>query len=426
MGRMIALAGKDLKLLFRDKAGFFFTFFLPLLYCMFFGAIFSGQSGGGGPRGGMGVTIVDDDQTDASRRFIETLQEAPGIKVDFADRGKAKTLVRKGQRVAYVVLPKGFGEQLDTPFFGGAPKLETGIDPSRQAEAGMLTGILTQYTYQAMQASMMDREKMRRTLAKSIGELKQADDINPVTRGALMLFLPALDGFLATMPDDQDGFAGIGGMEITQADVAKEATTGRPRSAYDISFPQGTVWGLLGCAAGFAMSFVEERSRGTLVRLRTAPIARAQILAGKALACFATTVFLQVALFTFGRLVFGVRPQSVAFLGLAIVCSSIAFVGIMMFVSVLGKTERSAGGIAWAVMLVMAMTGGGMIPLFIMPNWLLVISHFSPVKWAILSMEGAVFRDFSLGEMMLPCGVLLAVGVVFFSIGVRAFRWVQE
>lgn len=424
MGRILALAAKDLKLLFRDKAGFFFTFFLPLLYCMFFGAIFAKQ--GDGSRGAMGVTIVDEDQTDASRRFIETLQEAPEIKVDFADRSKAKTLVRKGKRVAYVVLPKGFGEQLDTPFFGGTPKLETGIDPSRQAEAGMLTGILTQYTYQAMQASMMDRDKMRRSLAKSMSELKQADGMNPVTRGALMLFLPALDGFLATMPDDQAGFGGFGGMEITQADVIKEAAKGRPRSAYDISFPQGTVWGLLGCAAGFAMSFVEERTRGTLVRLRTAPISRGEILAGKALACFATTVSLQVALFTFGRVVFGVRPQSIAFLGLAIVCSSIAFVGIMMFVSVLGRSERSAGGIAWAVMLVMAMTGGGMIPLFIMPNWLLVISHFSPVKWAILSMEGAVFRDFSLGEMMVPCGVLLAVGVVFFSVGVRAFRWVQE
>ena len=32
MNAILALAIKDLRLLFRDKVGFFFTFFFPLLY----------------------------------------------------------------------------------------------------------------------------------------------------------------------------------------------------------------------------------------------------------------------------------------------------------------------------------------------------------------------------------------------------------
>ena len=98
----------------------------------------------------------------------------------------------------------------------------------------------------------------------------------------------------------------------------------------------------------------------------------------------------------------------------------------MMLLSVLGKTEQAAGGIGWAVLLVMAMTGGGMIPLMFMPGWLRTVSHISPVKWAILSMEGAIFRGFSIQEMMLPCGILVGMGVLCFAIGVRAFQWVQE
>ena len=49
MNSIVALAIKDLRLLFRDKVGFFFTCFFPLLYCIFFGVIFS-QMGKGAER----------------------------------------------------------------------------------------------------------------------------------------------------------------------------------------------------------------------------------------------------------------------------------------------------------------------------------------------------------------------------------------
>lgn len=157
-----------------------------------------------------------------------------------------------------------------------------------------------------------------------------------------------------------------------------------------------------------------------------APIDRAHILAGKALACFTTTLTVSIGLFVFGIAVFGIRPDSFAILFLAVVSSSFAFVGIMMFLSVLGRTEQAAGGISWAVLLIMAMLGGGMVPLFFMPSWMRTVGHFSPVKWAILAMEGAIWRHFSLAEMILPCGILVAVGIFCFFIGVRAFCWSQQ
>ena len=61
-----------------------------------------------------------------------------------------------------------------------------------------------------------------------------------------------------------------------------------------------------------------------------------------------------------------------------------------------------------------------------MPSWMQALSHVSPVKWAILAMEGAVWRGFSFNEMLLPCGILVGVGLLCFAIGVRAFGWTQE
>ncbi len=67
--------------------------------------------------------------------------------------------------------------------------------------------------------------------------------------------------------------------------------------------------------------------------------------------------------------------------------------------------------------MLMAMFGGGMIPLIFMPAFMRTLSNASPVKWSILSLEGAIWRDFSLTEMIMPCGLLVTIGVVFFTIG---------
>jgi len=69
-------------------------------------------------------------------------------------------------------------------------------------------------------------------------------------------------------------------------------------------------------------------------------------------------------------------------------------------------------------MMPLAMFGGGMLPLFAMPAWMQTASNFSPIKWSVYAFEGAIWRDFSAGEMVLPCVILVAVGLLTFTLGV--------
>jgi len=110
----------------------------------------------------------------------------------------------------------------------------------------------------------------------------------------------------------------------------------------------------MACAAAFGVSLVVERTSGTLVRLRMAPIDRWEILAGKATGCFVTTSGMIVALLVLAAVAFNVRPHSISLLAAAALSVALGFVGIMMLSSVLGKTEQSAAGIGWAVLLAMA------------------------------------------------------------------------
>ena len=57
-----------------------------------------------------------------------------------------------------------------------------------------------------------------------------------------------------------------------------------------------------------------------------------------------------------------------------------------------------------------------------MPDWMKSVSHFSPVKWAILSFEGATWRGFSYAELLVPCSIMLALGVVLFIAGSKLLK----
>lgn len=422
MKEMLALAGKDLRLLLRDKAGSFFSLFFPLLYAIFFGVIFSG---GGSGHSAISIALVDEDSSTASIQFDSTLIKSAELEVQTTNRDEAVKQVRSGKLAAYVILTKGFGEAKERMFWGEPARVEIGLDPSRKAEAGMLQGVLTRYFMEGFQANFTDPAKMRGQLRNSIKAMQSAPDSEQAFWSPLRSSLEQMDQFFAqpAMQKDSSKKKESGGgweplkVEVSDVAVKREG----PKNYFEISFPQAVLWGLMGCAAAFGISLVVERTRGTLVRLRMAPISRKTILAGKALACFAANFGVSVLLIAVAMILFKVRPYSLPLLGLALISASLCFTGLMMLLSVLGKTEASAGGIGWAVLIVMAMVGGGMVPVFFMPAWMRFLGNLSPAKWAILAVEGAVWRGFSAPLMAGYCALLIALGALFFTVGTIIF-----
>jgi ABC-2 type transport system permease protein len=371
----LALAAKDLRLLLRSKSDLFFAFGFPVMMAVFFGLMFSG---GGGDAAALRIAVHDDDASPESKAFVEALEAGPELEVlRTSTAEEAADLVRRGKRVASVVVVAGFGEAATHPLAGTPARLRVGADPARRADAGILAGVLAKYAFDRIGG---------RFPAPAPGS----------TSGRLEPFVIEPEN-LAVM------HAG-------------------PANAFEVSFPQGIVWGIMGAAAAFGISLVSERTHGTLLRLRTGPVSPMTILFGKGLACFATTTAVAVLLMALGVAVFDVRPDSVLALAAAILSCSVGFVGLMMLLASIGRTESAAGGMGWAILVVLAMFGGAMVPLSFMPGWMQSVSHASLVKWAILSLEGAIWRDFSALDMLLPCAVLIGVGIVGFVVGSIVFR----
>ncbi len=432
LSTLATLAAKDLKLLFRDRFALFFVFAFPLLYCLFFGTIFAGEHGPGGrTHAPIRVVVVDQDGSDASRRLLDRLARHPSLELvtpAVADAAAADERVRRGECVASIRIPAGYG---DSPFWlfdvdaaaaPGIDRFDIGIDPTRRAEAGFLQGVLLQSLFACLAEQLGDRDAMRRELQRARTALR-TEEIDGGQRLALAAVLAALDRLLAEA--DAAALAQVPklmtpGDRLQLRDVSQSAAT--PRSSFEVTFPSAMIWGLMSVALSFAIMLVRERTQGTLLRLRSAPIGTAQLLAGKALGCFVACVLSMGFLLLFGRFALDVRVANVAFALLAIGCTSLCFTGLMMAAAVIGRSEQAVAGAAWGIMLPLAMLGGGMIPLVAMPPWLLALSDFSPFKWGIYAMEGAVWRGFTLVDMALPCGVLVGTGVLCFGFGVVLFR----
>ncbi|MFG0252430.1 MAG: ABC transporter permease, partial [Phycisphaerales bacterium JB038] len=401
----------------------FWVLGFPLVYGLFFGAIFS--FGGDGGTAAMNIAVIDEDQSTESAAFVAKLDESDALNVNQErTAAEAANAVRRGEIVASVQVREGYGGNLGFLFGGGGESsLVVHVDPARKAEAGYLQGMIMEAMFMSMRDRLMDQEWSQAQIRGQLEQIRESDDIDPLQKTILLGFMNSLDTFLGEFDPSlyNEGLDLDPANSIEFVDEERVEDESAPRQSFEITFPQAILWGILGCTSGFAITIVKERREGTFLRLRVSPLSRAHILAGKGLACFLGVAAVILLLLAIGKLAFGLRLGPPDKLALAILCVGACFVGMMMLMSVLGKTDEGVAGAGWGAFIIMAMLGGGMIPVFFMRGWLATLSQISPVRWAIYALEGATWRNFSYAEMAQPCLLLVAVGAVCYVLGAVIF-----
>lgn len=362
MSRIWAIAVKDLRLIARDRSGLFFLLFFPIIFSVFFGSMYGGDDGRSIP-----MAVHDADQTEVSKNYRQTLTDDPAMEVLDLTLEEAQEAVRSGSIAGLIEIPKGFGLQLQMMGRVPPPVLKLVVDPTRRAEIAMLEGVLIRDALQSLGSQQVAPMEIE------IEGLESSDD--------------------TVMPEP-----------------------------FDLSFPQGIVWGLLSVVMSFSTSLVNEKTTGTLLRLRVAPLKARDVLAGKAIACFLLSLLVCGILLAVGSAVFGIRPVSWPLLSMGLVCVSFCMTGMMLLLATFGNNERSSSNIGWSIMMLFAMLGGGMIPLVFMADWMISASQVSPIMWSVMVVEGGLWRGFDFQDMLQPCGILIACGTACFVAGTLRFR----
>ena len=173
-----------------------------------------------------------------------------------------------------------------------------------------------------------------------------------------------------------------------------------------------------------ASILVLERRGGTLRRMLTAPVYRAESMAGHLLAMFAI-VFLQgVLLVALGQLAFGVDYLR-APLGTLVMVTALALwvTSLGLLIGALARGEEQVVIFSLIAMFLFASLGGAWFPLEIAGEAFAAIGHVLPTAWAMDGLQNIVVRGQGLRSTLLPAGVVLAYAAGFFGLAVRRFRF---
>ena len=429
MRAVLALALKDLRLLARDRAAAFFTFAFPLAIALFFGYVFGRTT-----VEPVKVVAFVGKASPAADALVRALGEDGGFGLTVVEaREDGERAVRRGQAAALLVVPAAYEEGLDRVFAGGGARLELRVDPSRRAEGAMLVGKVHEVAFRTVFASMSDPVRFNRMADELERSLEKAD-LSLTDRLAVRTALSrARTAAAAGQPGAKGGAGdaapaagaapGVAAWRPVDVSVAElEMRRGVPSNAFAISFTQGIAWALFGAVLSFCAAIAEERDRGTIVRLLTSPMSRMSILLGKGLACFAACLGTEWFLVAVGAAVFGVPVASWPWFAAASLATAFGFTGVMMILAGGFRTQGGAQGAGRAVLLILAMIGGGTVPTVFMPPFLRAASEVSPFKWAVTLAEGATWRGWGAEEMVLPMSLLVGTGISGLLVGAALLR----
>ncbi|HZR24534.1 MAG TPA: ABC transporter permease [Vicinamibacterales bacterium] len=423
MTPLLAMVRKDLQVFFSDRRAVIMSFIVPIAIASFFGSIFSGPGNNNEPAK-IAIAVIDNDGSGISKGIVTGLDGDRNLRVSQPSEADAREAVKKGKTSVAIIIPKGFGDAAGPAFFRGGekPPLDLVYDPSHNVEFAMVRGILTEHVMQAVSKEMFTGAQGRQYVEQTIPQIQQSSNLRDDQKRVLVDLLQSV---VSLNRQAADGAGSAPGLTLPYTVREQAMTSGNVAyNGYAHSFAGMGIQFLLFAAANLGIEILLERQKGLWKRLRSAPVSRLMLLAGKTASGAIISLMTLLVSFAFAMVVFKVRIAGsvVGFLAVSIACSIMAATFGLLIAS-LGKTPASARGVTTLAVLMMVMLGGAWVPTFIFPAWLQQLTVVVPARWAVDGLDAMTWRGVGLSGAVMPTVILLAFAAAFAGVAVNRFRW---
>jgi len=379
-----ACVRKELLLLARDPHGLLLLFVMPAVFILIMSLALQEQfvEHGADEGGYIDTLILDEDRSGASRRLTERLATHAAvnlIEADVVDAADMRQRLEVDEAAFGVRIQPGFAEALSGPNIGPADKLHVSVS------AG---------------ADRPREHVLLGALRETLGHLRVEQFMQRMT-------LNVEPGVIEPGPGPE--------VEYLYRDGNG---AGAPTSVQQ-NVPAWLVFGVFFVVVPLSTTMIRERQLGMERRLRTTPVPQAMILAGKLLPYFLVnqlqvTVMLAVGVFLVPALggdalsLAGVPVDALVAVAMAL---SLAALGYAMLVAVVSRTTEQATMLGGAGNIILAAVGGIMVPKFIMPPTLQVLTQVSPMAWGLDGLLIPVLHGGGMQQAAFHVFVLTAFGV---------------
>ncbi|NLH48433.1 MAG: ABC transporter permease [Myxococcales bacterium] len=370
--RIPAIARKETLHILRDWRTLAMAFVLPLILILLFGYAITFDIKH------LRLAVADEDQTKASRAFVEKFTASDYFVVTArpAHAAQLPELLRDGTAQVALAIPQDFAKHLEQLRGETVQILVDGAENNTASIAGgYLQTIVGAYNL----------ERVRDLLASKGLGTAGIPPINPEVR---IWFNPLVDSATTIVP-------GLIAVII-----------------------------ILMSAMLTSLTIVRERENGSLEGLIATPVRKHEILVGKIIPYFVIALLDTALIALVGVFVFAVPFNGSVPLFLAIAAVfTFAGLSIGLMASVASSNMMLANQIVLlTTMLPSLLISGFMFPISSMPDWVQAITYLVPARYFIAIARGIMLRAAPLEDLLGPTALLLGVGLLFFARASATFR----
>lgn len=402
MNRFLHLASKDLTQIFRYRMVILFTFLMPLVFTVMMGFAFT-QTAAASVKLPVGVVFLDQGSGGSMRASLTGyLMDNPELILSLEGGGEvldeAQEELSKGTLAAVLVIPQGFGEAL---LGGGDLPLQVIADESRDDGLAAVQAIRSQV--------LRFRSGVHAAL---LANKIKSDDITVDDQI-----------FVDTLLAIREAYQNPPLLLAEEGEAAKSFEDQARANPFTQTSPGILVQFTIMSMIGAGTILVEERKNGTLNRLLTTSINRAEIITGHMLAMFALVFIQQFLLILFGQLVLGVEYFRQP-LGMLLVMAgmSLWITALGLLIGIVARTDDQVVLFSLIAMFVFTPLAGAWFPLEGTGPAFATLSRFTPAAWAMIGYQNLIVRGLGLDSAVLPALILIGFAVLFFLVALWRFR----
>lgn len=394
--KILDIALKDLRQIFRDKNSALFLVAMPIVFTLFMGYAYRSGDNGNQTESKIPLAWVEPETNSIlANLFLTRLEESGTFEIQSLDLSTAQDTLRRGKVDGILLIPADF-DQLIQANKNPQITLVTGSDTNKgQALYQMLRTPLTQL----MSAAEIGR-------------------INAELQADAAEFQPALE--LAwekwTVNNTSD-------LVRKEKAVVAEEESWYGDNPYNQASPGIIVqFAIIGLITS-AQILVEERKTRTLHRQMTTAMHTWEMIAGHLLAMFALVFMQTVLMILFGQFVLQVNylrvPLGIFLLSIAL---GLWIASMGLFIGILAKSDNQVVLYSMLAMFILSALGGTWFPIEAAGSTFINFSKIFPSTWAMIGLQNILMRGLDLASLWQPILVLLAYALGFFFLGIWRFR----
>jgi len=366
---ILAICIKDLKILFKDRAGMITLFVMPMMFILVMSVALQNVYDIGGDDNPVDVLVVNLDQAVAyidgskarlAENVIDAIGKVKGLHLITMWQGaplirsQAEQQIADGEYQMAVIFPDRFSAGIIDAMNDPEVAVSTItfiIDPT----AGRQMVVPVQAAIRAYANRIAAYAQAPYSIKTALADA--AENLSPGEAPFVAQVGDALADELITVYD----LSKIG----TDSEILIEETTPaqfnitRFPTAVEQNVPGYTIFGMFFIVQVLAISLLREKQEGTFRRLLTAPLSRSALLMGKLLPYYLVNLIQVALMFTIGALVFGMglghSPGALVAVTLA---TAAAATGMGLLVATFGKTPEQISGLSVLLALTLAAVGG--------------------------------------------------------------------